>query len=288
MLAAVVAVLALGGLAFTLLGSSTTKITDPVAEAATISSDAGGYRIHMAISVSSPSTGTSFTAVGDGTVNTRDHAARVTLAMNLGENPQVTQALGASTLRITELVDGTSVYMKLPTAVVGALGSLGKPWLKLDVAKALHMPGLASMESNPAMGAPSQMLQYLRAVSASVIAEGHQRVGGFETTRYHADLSLDRVVSALPPAEQGAAQHSIAALEQATLIHTVPVDVWIDRHHLVRRMQMSFTGAVSGGQATSLGLRVDYSDYGPQSRPTLPPPDQVQDVGAPVAGLSGH
>ena len=285
--AALVAVGLLAGVAFALFGSSATKVSDPVAEAATLSSSAAGYRVHMVINVPSPSSVTPITGVGDGTVDARDHAATITLGMNLGSGGELAQALGGSTLRITELVDGTAIYMKLPAIVTSTLGGAGKQWLKLDLTRTLHFPGLAAMEGNPATSNPSQLLQYLRAVSGGVVAEGLERVDGFETTHYHADLSLDSVVSALPASDQAAAQQTISALEQTTHMSTIPVDVWVDSEHLVRRMAMTISATLQGGQPMGVGVTMDFSDYGPQPPPTLPPAGDVQDLSS-LAAAAGQ
>jgi hypothetical protein len=285
---AVVAVCIGAGSAFALFGSDSSTLSDPVAQAATVSAAAAGYRIHMQITIPSPAAGAPITGVGDGFVDARDHAATITVAMSFGDSPQVAQVLGSSTLRMTELIDGTTVYMKLPAVTTGALGAPGKEWLKIDLAKSLHLPGLASLEGNPATGNPSEMLQYLRAVSDSVVAEGHQRIGGLETVHYHANISLDRVISALPPADRAAAQQAISGLEQIAQLHAIPVDVWVDSGHLIRRMRMTFGAVTATGQSTGFGLTMDFSDYGPQPRPSPPPADQVQDIGALAGSLSGQ
>ena len=132
------------------------------------------------------------------------------------------------------------------------------------------------------------MLRYLRAVSDSVLAEARQRADGYRTTHYRANISLDLVVSAPPPAGEGAAQHAISALEQTARVHTIPVDVWVDAQHLVRRPQMTITVTPAGAQSTGVGLTMDDSDYGPQPRPAVPPADQVEDVGALAASLGGR
>jgi hypothetical protein len=276
------------GGAFALFGSSATKLTDPIAEAATLSSNTAGYRMHMALEFTSSGLPTPITGVGDGRFDVRDRTGEMSLAMNLGNEPQIVQALGGGTLRMTEIVDGTTVYMKLPGAAAGALGALGQRWLKLDVAKSAHLPGLSSIGSNPATTNPGQMLQFLRAVSDSVVTEGRQRVDGFETTHYHAELSLSSIASALPAADQAAAQQVLSGLEQSAGLHTIPVDVWVDARHLVRRMQMSMNAAVAGGQTMDVALTADISDYGPQPRPTLPPADQVQDMSSLVAAATGQ
>ena len=78
--------------------------------------------------------------------------------------------------------------------------TFSKPWLKVNLAQAASaagIPGLSSLASNPASTDPSQLLQYLRAVSGTVTKVGSESVNVVQTTRYHAQIDLDRVPDAL-------------------------------------------------------------------------------------------
>lgn len=63
-------------------------------------------------------------------------------------------------------------------------------------------------------------------------------------------------------------------------MHKIPVDVWVDAAHLIRHMQMTISATPASGQPMTIGLAMDFSDYGPQPRPAVPPADQVQDLSA--------
>lgn len=282
-LAGVAAVLALAGGVFALLGSSATRLTDPVAEAATVSSDAGGYRARISMEFNASGMTGPVSAVGSGTFDARDHAGAMTVAMNLGSNP----GLGSGTLRMREIIDGTTVYMRLLGGASGALGALGQRWIKLDVAKAFRLPGLSSIEGNPEATDPSQALQYLRAVSGSVVAEGRQRVDGFKTTHYRADVNLDSVPQALNPIDQPAAQQTIATLEETTGLHTIPIDAWVDSGHLVRRLRERLDTTLASGQVVEMSMTLDMSDYGPQPQPAVPSGGDVQDITS-LVGAAGQ
>jgi hypothetical protein len=64
--------------------------------------------------------------------------------------------------------------------------------------------------------------------------------------------------------------------------------VWVDRHQLVGRMQESLSTTTASGQTIGMNMTLDLSNYGPQPPPTLPPGNQVQDLGSLAAGLSGQ
>jgi len=278
MVASGVLVAVVAGVAFAVFGGASSKVVDPVAEAATVSSGAPGYQMRMSMEMTSPALGAPIIATGSGAFDLRDHTGSLTMAMNLGNNPQVAQSLGTNTFRLTEIVSGTTIYMKLPAAATSSLPLSGKQWIELDFAKLSGIPGLSSFESNPASSNPTEMLEYLRETSNGVVAEGHERVDGFETTHYRADMSLDRAAEAVPAAERGVAEQALSKLEQLTQIHEVPIDVWVDTHHLVRRIEMSITMNLGSGQSMNEDMTMDISHYGPEPAPALPPADQVANL----------
>jgi hypothetical protein len=270
--------------------TSSSNAADPVAKAAAASAGAPGYRMTMTMQISSPALPKPLTATGSGSFSIRDHAGKFALTMDFGNQPQVAQALGSSTFRIEEIIKAPIVYVKLPAAIAQKIPG-GKPWLKIDLAKAAAaagIPGLSSLTGSPASSDPSQLLQYLRAVSGNITTVGSEQIGGLQTTHYRAKISLDRVPSALPPAQRKGAQQAIAGLENVTHLHELPVDAWIDGHNLVRQMQMSFA-STANGQNVSTAMTIDIPEYGPQAAPVTPPADQVTDASAflGAAGAAG-
>lgn len=283
------------GLAFVLLGSSSNQLTDPIAQAATFSSRAPGYRMRMTIDMSSPALPAPITASGSGVVDLRDRAASMTLAMNFAAIPQAAQVLGSTTLPMRMIMAGDVFYIGFPRAVSAVLPSLGgKPWIKLDLAKLAGLPGLSSLESNPAASDPRRVLDFLRATSNSVQVEGQQQVDGLATTHYRAELSFQREAAMLPPADRAAMQQLLSKVEQATGTDGLPIDVWIDSQHLVRRIVMTLDLHLPTGPSMQEIVTMDLGDYGPQPQPTPPPSDQVQDLPGLVsaagnpAGASGR
>jgi hypothetical protein len=268
--AALVVALAAG--AYVAFGSSSNGVVDPVAAAAIRSSDAPGYRERMTMSMTS-SAGIDLTATGSGSFTPAARTGSFTMAMNFPDTPQLVQALGSSTVRLTELLDGTTIYMKLPSALTGQLSTLGKSWISLDLSKLANVPGASSLLNNPSSD-PGEMLEYLRAASDSVVAEGHQVVGGVETTKYQATVDLGRVVDSLPTVDQPEAQQAVAAMQQEGAPTTFPVAVWVDAHKLVRRFEMALD-MTTGGQSVQMVIYTNLFDYGPQPAPSPPPSSDV-------------
>lgn len=175
---------------------------------------------------------------------------------------------------IHEMISGLTMYMPSTLVPNGSALTRGKPWLKLDIGSAFPGGGLSSL---PTTSDPAQFVDYLRAVSANTTKLGTATIRGVTTTHYHAVIDLNRYASVVPAAQRKALGKTIKTLEAALGGHTMPVDVWIDSHHLVRREKFGFTECVSG-MRESIGMTMDLYDYGPQPKPRIPPSSKVYDA----------
>lgn len=265
--------------AFVLFGSSSSPIVDPIARAANTSANTAGYRMNFKLALSSPSfAGANIQGSGSGSVDLRDHAVSMSFAIDFSQIPEIAQALHTSTLRLDMLLDGAVMYMHLPSALANGANLGGKPWVKVDLAKATGLPGLSSLTNDPVSTDPSQTLQYLRAASDGVKNLGQQRVNGVETTHYRANLNLDRVTANVPASERATVTEALSKLRQAIGTTTMPVDAWIDGQNLVRRVALSLALHAPSGPSIRENVTMNISDYGPQPRPTPPPAGQVNDI----------
>ena len=233
----------------------------------------------------SPQLPTALTATGTGSINARERTGSVVFVMNAGNDPDLKKALGGSTLRLEELVDGTTVYVKLPPAIASKLPG-GRPWIKVDLAKASGIPGFSSLANNPVSSDPSQFLSYLRATSGTVSKQGSAVVNGIQTTHYHATINLDRVPDALPSASRAGAKQAVSSIEQLTGLRQLPVDAWIDGNDLIRRMRLSFDESLAPSVKLNIAITMDFVKYGPQPTPTFPSADQVSDASS-LSGVGG-
>jgi hypothetical protein len=279
--------------AVALSGCGASNVIDPVAKAATVSNQSPGMRMLFSMQISAAALPAPITATGGGTFDTAQRSGSLNLAMDFGSIPQVAAVLGTSTLPIQEIIDGLDIYIKFPPVLSRSMGLHGKPWAKLNLASAASaagIPGLSTLVSNPTSSNPSQLLRYLRATSGGVTTIGKESVDGFQTTHYRAQIQLDRVPDVFPPASQAQVRQTISALEQLAHIHALPVDVWIDGQHLVRRMRFTFNENVSG-QTLSTAMRIDIPQYGAQPRAQVPLASQVTGLtsrlGAGGASASG-
>ena len=195
------------------------------------------HETHQEIWGGSPQLPTPLTATGTGSIDARDRTGSVVFVMNAGNDPDLKKALGGSTLRLQELVDGTTVYVKLPPPIASKLPG-GRPWMKVDLAKASGIAGFSSL----------------------------------------ATISLDRVPDTLPSASQKGAKQAVSSIEQLTGLKQLPVDAWIDANNLIRRMRLSFAESLAPSVKLNIGMTMDFVKYGPQPKPAFPSADQVSDA----------
>ena len=145
---------------------------DPVAQAATTTAHAAGYRLAATIDATGPTGSVRGTMAG--VFDTVHHTGAFTQR----------ESVAGHTLSIAERLSGTTVYMRLPNQPALARLTGGKPWVKLDFSRALGafgLGGLPTQNTNPA-----QFIDYLRAVGAKTKRMGTATIGGARTTHYHA------------------------------------------------------------------------------------------------------
>jgi hypothetical protein len=283
--AALAAVVAAACVAVTASGCGAANTLDPVAKAASISTTTPGFQMRFQLQFGSPQLPAALNATGVGSINARARTGSVMFVMNAGHDPQLKRAFGGSTLRFQELVNGTTVYVKLPRAI-GAKLPGGRPWIKVDLAKASGIPGFSSLANNPVSSDPSQFLSYLRATSGNVTKQGTQVVNGVQTTHYHATINLDKVPDALPADSRKGAKQAVSSIEQLTGLKQLPVDAWIDSNNLIRRMRLTFAESVAPSVKLNIAMTMDFLKYGPQPSPNFPSADQVTDASS-LSALGG-
>ncbi len=236
---------------------------DLVAQAATTTAHAPGYR--MSVTTVATTAGTTVHGTMTGVIDTVRHTGAFTTH----------ETVAGHAVSIVERLSGTTIYMKLPNQ--SALDSLtgGKPWLKLDFSRALGafgLGGLTTQSSNPA-----QFVDYLRAVGAKHTRVGTETIDGVQATHYHVVINLDNYPKLFPASRRAAAAHGVSTLETAIGSHTMPMDAWIDSHNLLRRMSLSFGECVQS-QRLTLAMTMNLSDYGQQTVPAAPAASDAYDL----------
>jgi hypothetical protein len=239
-----------------------------------------GPLIRRAADVTSQAPGFKVSGHGTVTVNAPQHVS-VEMSMagsfdrrdRLGSLTALAQVSGRH-LRIRELISRFTLYMGSDALPTMSRVSGGRPWIKLDISGAIPGGGLSSL---PTTSDPAQFVQYLKAVSTSTTKLGTARIRGVPTTGYRVVVDLSRYPSLVAPPERNRVRRTIKTLEAALGRDSMPLEVWIDRNHLVRREHLAFSECISQVHE-SIDLTMDLYDYGPQPRPRIPPASQVFDA----------
>ncbi len=241
---------------------------DPVAEAATRTTNTGSARVSFTATVSVG--GLSLAMEGAGAFESRTGSGRLSYRIDLPA------AAGGETTAeaIFDGSHGFVMYMRMP--LLAPQLPPGKAWVKLDLARAgkslgLDLDSLAQMRQSD----PTQALQYLKGSSA-VTELGYDRVRDVFTTHYGLVVDLRK----LARQEPGSAR-AIDKLIDLMGASTFPAEVWVDEQGLLRRMSFSLTQRVPGtGQIFELQVREDLFDFGVPVSVKPPPAGRVVDLTA--------
>ena len=238
-------------------GCGAAQVIDPVAKAAAVTSSMPGYQMSAVMSISSASAPVSATMKGS--VDTAQDSG----TMNLSENVAGTQ------------VNAPMVFAKLnfwmkAAAIPGAAQVTGgKPWIYVDMSKALAAMGVGSL---PGTTDPTQFLDYLNAVGANPTVVGPVSINGTATTEYRAVIDLDRYATLYHASAQ-----TISAIESAIGSHTMPVEAWIDSQHRVRRLHVAFPECVAGSKVR-FSMTMGIYGFGAQPQAQIPQRGQVYNL----------
>jgi hypothetical protein len=213
---------------------------------------------------------------GGGSFSPASHTGALTIRMNLPAGS------GLSTLRLQIVLAAPNIYMKLPAELASRIPG-GKPWLTLNLdqaAKAAGIPGFGALISgSSSISDPAQYLSYLRATAVGSVQDlGAATINGVRTTHYHGRIDLTKLPTVVPAAQRPGVEQLVAALRRKGAAIQMPIDVWIDSSHLVRRLETSFAEPLGNGQSVNIALTEDFLQYGPQPRPVIPSPGQTADL----------
>lgn len=256
-------------------GCGASSTVDPVAQAAQVTQQAGGAHIALVERIGSSSL--SATITGTGFINEQQRAGQLT--MDLSGVPGASAAGIGHTAQF--IFAGTAFYVQIPGLASKLPG--GKSWIKIDLGK-VALPGGSNLSQLSQLGGfdPSALLSYLRG-SGQVTTVGTDTVRGVQTTHYKATIDLGKVADKLPASDRARVQAGIQSLEKSSGLKSLPVDVWIDSEHRVRRIAFNMSVGSATAAAVTVSATVDLFDYG-TTPPIVPPPaSQVFDL----SGLAG-
>ncbi|MGH2883141.1 MAG: hypothetical protein ACRDPA_10670 [Solirubrobacteraceae bacterium] len=256
-------------------GSGSSQVpTVALTRAADVSSAAAGYKVALTLHESIPNAG-AIVASGTGSFSPAAHEGAMSMQMSLPPGA------GLSTLALQMVLDKGSIYMKFPPALASKLPG-GKPWVYINLAqagKAAGISGLGSLlNSSSSFSNPGQYLNFLRATTNGSVQDlGPATVNGVSTTHYHAKVDLTKLPQAVPASQRKAMQQLMNSLRSKAAVSEIPMDVWIDSSHLVRRVRSNFTETVNS-QSLTIAMTENFLSYGAQPAPVVPPSSQTENL----------
>jgi hypothetical protein len=235
-------------------GGGATSV-DPVAHAAQKTWAAGSARVAYTARVQVA--GQSVAMQGSGVFDSQTQSGKITMTV-----PKVGT--------IDEVMEGTVIYLRMPKLKLPG----GKPWMKLDLAKADKSLGLDQFMQSQTSN-PLQPLQQLQA-SGSTEKVGTEQVAGVATTHYHAIVDLRKAPDRLPESQRAAARKGVEKLIKLMGTAKLPVDVWIDGDGMVRRESLAYPMKVP--QPMTMRMTIDLHDFGVHADVQPPPAGDVFDA----------
>jgi hypothetical protein len=272
MLAALSAVIG-GSLAASGCGASGPAALDPVAQAAQVTSHSGGAHMSLAVQLSAGALPQPVTMSGQGFFNYASKEGELAIDVS-GLPAGAAASVPSGALHMEELFKSSTVYVGSP---LFASLTHGAHWMKLDLGRVaqaigLNLQQLAGGESNPA-----QFLEYLKGVGGKPERVGSDSVRGVPTTRYRASIDLNKLAGVLNPGNATQLKAQLASLIAQLGASRLPVEVWIDAQHRVRRIGFDFSFSPLG-QQVHMRMALELFDYGPTPAVALPPASEVFDA----------
>lgn len=263
-------------------GGSSALSLDPVAAAATKTQHAGAARIRFALAFRSPQLqGKLLRLRGAGAID--GTSAEVTLPLGsifrqagpmpaVANLPNTTMAqLMHATMKEISLEQHGDFVIYLRLGFLAAQLPGGKHWISLDVSKLGKSAGLdlGKLMSGSQLQ-PSDILSMLKTEGATIRKVGSATVDGAATTHYRVTIDTAKALQA-----KGLTTPLLSGI--AAQAPKVPVDAWIGKDGLVRRIRISL-GMAQTGKALQLAMTMDIYDYGAHVTIAAPASSDVFDA----------
>ena len=263
-------------------GGSSAVTLEPVAQAADVTSKAGGVHMSLTAHVSAPALPAQITMSGHGFFNYKSREGTFSLEMS-GLPSSAAGVTHAGRLQMDEIYRASTVYVG-SSLFAGKLPG-GARWMKLDLSRAGGGLGFSVQQFAAGQSNPAQLLDFLEG-HGSMTVVGHEAIRGVSTTHYHGTIDLSQVAASLPASERARVRALFSKAIAQTGGGRLPVDVWVDAHKLVRRMALALSVAV-GPQRLAVSLAIDLFGFGPTPAVTTPPAAQTYDVPAKALAAVG-
>ena len=244
-----------------------------IAQAADKTASMGGTRVAMNQTITLPGLPT-FSSAASGVFDAK--GMRGHMKFDLSNVPGIGDATPGG-LSQDVVFEGFTVYIRSP--VFASSLPDGKRWLKVDLSKVTKAMGvdLEALASSTGQD-PTQGLQYLKAASDHVKRMGEEDVRGVKTTHYKAIVDIRRYPDTAPARYRAAIRRSIGPLIKLVGTSKLPMEVWIGKDDVLRRLKQTIPMQISTGERATVKQRVDLYDFGTAVDVDLPADDETLDI----------
>jgi hypothetical protein len=168
--------------------------------------------------------------------------------------------------------EGVVLYVRFPF-LKGQLPG-GKTWMKADLVEIGKRYGLdVDRLKETKQSDPGNMLAYLKS-AVSVEKVGSDLVRNEVTTHYAAEVDAETIVEQSPPDQQKAMRKYLRLMG----IDTYPVDLWVDRNGVVRKLATKLEYKLPSGEYVQMSVSEVYFDFGVEVDIEPPAAKTVLDV----------
>jgi hypothetical protein len=267
-------------------GSRDVISLDTVANAAVKTEDVGTARVTFEGSVTfNHDHAQRFEFKGHGIADWRTNSAKMTAVYKFPDPIQefIKQEFGGppSADLILDGRKGIVLYMRFP--FLKEQMPRGKTWLKADIVEMGKAYGLdLDRMKETKQSDPGQMLAYLKS-AVGVRKIGSDLVRREVTTHYSTVVKAETIVEGVPRDQQEAMRKFLRLMG----IKTYPVDIWVDRDGLVRKLAIELEYKQPHGEYVKMKLSEEYYDFGVEANIEAPPAKRVIDVKSRLRGR-GH
>jgi hypothetical protein len=239
---------------------------DRVAQAVAATETAGSFGFSFSMRVTAGSE-QPFTMNGDGSIDLAHKLVSETIHVP-------TQAGAQSMDVVADMSNGFVEY--LHSGMFDGHLPAGRSWIKVDVGKYAKKAGIdfAALDEGSTAD-PTRILDMLRRAGDPVLV-GRETVAGEVAQHYRSTVDLRRLIAG---ATDPAVRESLRRAEAVSGVTSFPVDVWIDDHSRLRRVQLTETITPPGTNTpATVAITEDLSELGAGAAVSLPPSASVVDV----------
>jgi hypothetical protein len=167
---------------------------------------------------------------------------------------------------------GIVLYMRFP--FLQRLMPRGKSWLKADIVEMGKAYGLdLDRLKETKRSDPGLMLAYLKS-AVGVRRVGSDLVRREVTTHYSTIVKAETFIEEAPRDQRKAMRKFLRLMG----IKTYPVDIWVDRDGVVRKLAIDLEYKLPEGEYVKMRVSEEYYDFGVEPNIKAPPAKRVIDV----------